>query len=221
MSGAGVPWMVIGGIAVIAHGVQRMTTDIDAVIQGDAVSVHALIEVLRRHQIVPRIENAEAFAAANLVLLTRHRPTDVDLDLSLGWTAFEHEALAARTSTRFGKTAVPMAGVDELLVFKAIAGRPRDVDDAVALLTLYPGIDLTRVHDRVAALAEAAEAPELAAGLEQVLRAAASTPLLRTSAAKKTPGRSAPRASAAATPRNTQRRPARKQAVRRPKKERR
>jgi hypothetical protein len=214
--------MVIGGIAVIAHGVQRMTTDIDAVIRGDAVSVHALIDVLRRHQIVPRIENAEAFAATNLVLLTRHRPTDVDLDLSLGWTAFEHEALAARTSTRFGKTAVPMAGVDELLVFKAIAGRPRDVDDAVALLTLYPGIDMTRVHDRVAALAEAAEAPELTAGLEQVLRAAASTPLLRTSAAKKPPGRGAPRASAAAsTHRSTQRRPTRKQVVRRPKKQRR
>jgi hypothetical protein len=52
--------MVIGGIAVIAHGVQRMTTDIDAVIQGDAVSVHALIASLRRYQIVPRIDNAEA-----------------------------------------------------------------------------------------------------------------------------------------------------------------
>jgi hypothetical protein len=36
------PWMVIGGIAVIAHGVQRMTTDIDAVIRGDAVRVRSL-----------------------------------------------------------------------------------------------------------------------------------------------------------------------------------
>jgi hypothetical protein len=35
--------MVIGGIAVAAHGVQRMTTDIDAVIQGDAVSVATVI----------------------------------------------------------------------------------------------------------------------------------------------------------------------------------
>ncbi len=35
----GVPWMVIGGIAVIAHGVQRMTTDIDAVIEGGAATV--------------------------------------------------------------------------------------------------------------------------------------------------------------------------------------
>jgi len=165
--------MVIGGIAVIAHGVQRMTTDIDVVIQGDAVSVHSLIEVLRQHHIVPRIDDAEAFAATNLVLLTRHRPTEVDLDLSFGWTVFEHEALAARSSTRYGEVAAPMAGVEELLVFKAMAGRPRDIEDAVTLLTLYPRIDLSAVRARIATLAELAEAPELLMGFERIVRAGA------------------------------------------------
>lgn len=177
--------MVIGGIAVIAHGVQRMTTDIDAVIQGDAVSVRALVDVLRRHQIVTRIADAEAFAATNLVLLTRHRPTKVDLDLSFGWTVFEHEALAARTSTRYGKVAAPMARVEELLVFKVMAGRPRDIDDAVTLLTLYPHVDLARVRRRLVALAELAEAPELMQGFEQILQVAKGMPVARTSVATK------------------------------------
>jgi hypothetical protein len=30
--------MVIGGIAVIARGVRRLTTDIDAAVRGDAIS---------------------------------------------------------------------------------------------------------------------------------------------------------------------------------------
>ncbi|HEY0478947.1 MAG TPA: hypothetical protein VGD37_15615 [Kofleriaceae bacterium] len=161
--------MVIGGIAVIAHGVQRMTTDIDAVIQGDAVLVRTLIAQLRQHHIVTRVADAEAFAATNLVLLARHHPTQIDLDLSLGWTIFEHEAIAAREMTRFGRVLVPMAAVDDLLVFKAIAGRPRDVDDAVTLLTLYPNIDMIRVRARVQALVRAAEAPELEAGLERII----------------------------------------------------
>jgi uncharacterized nucleotidyltransferase DUF6036 len=165
------PWMVIGGIAVIAHGVQRMTTDIDAVIRGDAALVPAVLKALRHHQIVARIADAEAFAATNLVLLTRHRPTEVDLDLSLGWTSFEHEALEARAATRYGKVSVPMARVEDLIVFKAIAARPRDIDDAVTLLALYPHIDMARVRVRVRTLARAAEAPELEQGLAEIVAA--------------------------------------------------
>ncbi|HEY3664382.1 MAG TPA: hypothetical protein VGL19_00220 [Polyangiaceae bacterium] len=168
---AGAPWMVIGGIAVIAHGVQRMTTDIDVVIQGDGVQIRELLSVLRQHQILPRIDDAEAFATTNLVLLARHQPTQVDLDLSFGWTAFERDALALRASTRYGAVRAPMARVEELLVFKAIAGRSRDVDDAVTLLTLYPHVDLEKVRLRATELAELAEAPELLSGLEAILRA--------------------------------------------------
>jgi hypothetical protein len=165
------PWMVIGGIAVIAHGVQRMTTDIDAVIQGDCVAMSALLAVLHRYEILPRIDDAETFAAANLVLLARHQPTQVDLDLSFGWTAFEREALASRANTLYGTVSAPMARVEDLLVFKAIAGRSRDVDDAVTLLTLYPKADLDRVRGRVTALAELAEAPDLLLGLDAILLA--------------------------------------------------
>ena len=170
------PWMVIGGIAVIAHGVQRMTTDIDAVIQGDRIQTSALLATLRRHRIVPRVDDAEAFAATNLVLLARHLPTQIDLDLSFGWTAFESDALAARATTPYGTVSAPMARVEDLLVFKAIAGRSRDVDDAVTLLTLYPHIDLSAVRRRVTELAELAETPELLGGLDEILRALQTLP---------------------------------------------
>jgi hypothetical protein len=86
---------------------------------------------------------------------------------------FEHEALAARAATRFGKVSAPMASVDDLVVFKAIAGRSRDIDDAVTLLALYPHIAMARVRARVRTLALAAEAPELERGLEQIVAAGA------------------------------------------------
>lgn len=162
------PWMVIGGIAVIAHGVQRMTSVVDIVVRGDAVSMRSLIAALRRHKIATRIPNAETFAATNQVLLTRHEPTEVDFDLSFGWTSFEHEALAARTMIRFGETVAPMARVEDLVVFKTIAARPIDLQDAITLITLHPNVDMTRVRARVIELAEAAEAPELIRGLEQL-----------------------------------------------------
>ncbi|MSP59939.1 MAG: hypothetical protein EXR72_06290 [Myxococcales bacterium] len=169
LSTADVPWMIIGGIAIIARGVRRLTTDIDALVRGDAITIEALLRAFARQKIVPRLPGAAAFARENLVLLLRHAPTGVDLDVSLGWSEFEHEAIAARSPVAYGRVTAPMASPDDLVVFKAVAARPRDLVDAEALLVLHPAIDIARVRRRLAQLAELADAPELLAGLDGVL----------------------------------------------------
>lgn len=173
LAGTGAPWMIIGGIAVIARGVRRFTADIDAAIRGDEIELPALLKALAKKRILPRVKDAKELARANLVLLLRHEPTGVDFDVSFAWTSFEHEAIAASSVAAFGTVNAPMAQPEDLIVFKSIAGRGRDLDDVVALLTLYPDIDLERVRARVRELAAAAEAPELAVGLETAIAAAA------------------------------------------------
>jgi hypothetical protein len=165
----GAPFMIIGGVAVIAHGVKRLTTDVDAVVRGDAIDVPTLLRALGRSKIVPRIENAERFARENLVLLLRHAPSHVDLDVSLGWTSFELEALEACENVRFGSVSAPMASPADLVIFKALAGRPKDVDDSLTLLLLHADIDLARVRRRVGELSRLAEEPRLVKGLEDAI----------------------------------------------------
>jgi hypothetical protein len=167
---ARVPWMIIGGIAVIAHGVRRFTTDIDATVRGDAVKFDAFLRVLARHDIKPRIDDAAAFARKNLVLLLRHEPTGVDLDVSLAWSAFEHDAIDTAVKTVFGRERVPTATVETLIVMKAIAGRARDLEDIEALLTLYPKLDVKILHDRVAQLAAFAEEPAIVEAFDAVVK---------------------------------------------------
>jgi hypothetical protein len=169
-----VPWMLIGGLAVIARGVRRFTTDIDAVVQGDAVDLDALLRSLSRNNIVPRVPDAKVFATANLILLVIHEPSGVELDVSLGWTGFEQEALDARSPVAFGPLRIPTASAEDLIIFKIVAAREIDLQDATTLLILYPKIDLVRIRKRVRELAELMEEPVRIATLERLVRDVAS-----------------------------------------------
>lgn len=148
-----------------------MTTDIDATVRGDRADVAAVLDALAKKRIVPRINDVERFARDSLVLLLRHQPTGVELDVSMAWTDFEHEAIAASSAAAFGAVKAPMAQAEDLVIFKAIAGRPKDMEDATSLLVLYPEIDRARMRERVSRLAALAEEPELVGGLDVVLAA--------------------------------------------------
>lgn len=168
------PWMLIGGLAMIARGVRRATTDIDVVVRGDAVEVRQVLSILAAHGLTPRHPDAEAFARDNLVLLLRHRPTGVDLDLSFAWSAFEHEALAASRPGKLGRVRLPIAQPDDLIVFKIVAGRAKDLSDVSALLTSHAELDVPRIRRHVRALAELADAPEMVMSFENALALARS-----------------------------------------------
>lgn len=89
------PFMFIGGLAVIAHGVPRYTLDIDATVPGRKVSPERVVEAARRHKLIPRREDAIAFAQTSQVVLLRHEACGVPVDVSLAWMPFEEEALGA------------------------------------------------------------------------------------------------------------------------------
>lgn len=169
LTNARVPWMLIGGLAVVARGVRRMTTDIDAVVQGDSATAEKLLSLLAPCGIVPRTSDAAGFAAQNLVLLVMHEPTGVELDISLGFTQFERDALASSQLVRFAGLDLPVAMAEDLVVFKAIAARPKDIEDASTLLLLYDDIDLNRVSRAVHELALLAEEPALEQGLAEIV----------------------------------------------------
>ena len=71
-----------------------------------------------------------------------------------------------------------MASPGALVVFKILAARPRDIEDAEALLLLHEGIDIERVRRHVLELAELAGDESLAAELERIVE--------RSSAARET-----------------------------------
>jgi hypothetical protein len=166
-----VPGMLIGGLASIAHGVPRATRDVDATFAGGRLSLEAILAGFARHRIVPRIPNAADFATQNQVLLLRHRPSGVDVDVSIAWLPFELEAIrSARTMTVAGAR-VPVVRPEDLIVYKALAWRPQDQQDIERLLARHgKKVDLARVRKILAEFAEALEEPERVEDLDRLLR---------------------------------------------------
>jgi hypothetical protein len=153
---------VIGGIAVIARGVRRLTRDVDLVFEGHALAIPGLMEELASVGIVPRIPDASEFAQESQVLLMRHAESGIDVDVSRSWLPFELEAIAASPTEVLAGVRLPIVRAEDLIIFKSIAWRPQDRQDVERLLALHADdIDLDRVRKRVAELAEALEVDRL------------------------------------------------------------
>jgi hypothetical protein len=167
------PGMLIGGIAVIARGVPRTTRDVDATVSGEHSRLDDVLRILEAHEFLPRIIDARAFAEVNQVLLLRHAPSGVDVDLSLAWLPIELEAINAAEELSIGKARVRVARPEDLVIYKAVAWRPQDRQDVERLLTLHgERMDLARVRRVVAELAAALDEPKRVAELESVIERA-------------------------------------------------
>ncbi len=164
------PSMIIGGIAVIAHGVPRVTRDIDATIAAAANPVPALLAAMAARGIEPRIDDAVSFAAGSGVLLLRHRPSGVDIDLSLAMLDFESEALRRAQTAFVEGVRLRLARPEDLIIYKSAAWRPQDQQDIERLLALHGGtMDLDRIRRVTAEIAAALETPERVTELERLL----------------------------------------------------
>lgn len=168
-----VPGMLIGGMAVIARGVPRLTRDVDATVALGELNTNMLVSELAKHGLVPRIEDAVEFANARQVLLLRHEPSGVDIDISLAWLPFELEAIAAADRIELGGILVRVARPEDLIIYKAVAFRPQDQQDIERLLTLHgKGVDLHRIRRIIGEFAQAIDEPERVAAFDRLVKTA-------------------------------------------------
>jgi predicted nucleotidyltransferase len=159
----GARWMIIGGLAVIARGVLRHTTDADIALWAPGLSIDRVLTVAAAHEIVPRSPDIRTLAAEAQILLLTHTPSSVDADVSLAWLPFEDEALATATAVDFGGVTLPTARAEDLIIYKAVAWRERDRSDIERLVVRHRNdIDFNRVRNHVRHLATLMEQPERA-----------------------------------------------------------
>lgn len=165
--------MIIGGIAVIAHGVPRLTVDADATVWGEQIDLDDLVQILGQHQIVPRIPDALNFARQRQVLLLQHDPSGTPIEVSIAWLPFEKEALEKATIIQFAGVEIPVAAAEDLVIYKALAWRDKDRFDIERLIVLHGHtMDLERIRSFVEQFAKILEDPQRIQEFSQLVQRA-------------------------------------------------
>lgn len=153
--------VIIGGVAVGFLGQPRFTADIDAVFLLSVKDIPQFLELARAEDILPRIPEAAEFGRKNRVLLLKHSLTETDIDISLGILPFEEEMVDRGTTQSFAGLTIRLPTPEDLIIMKAIAHRPKDLEDIRSIADKTPDLDQQRVEEWVKAFGEALEMPEL------------------------------------------------------------
>jgi len=141
LDSADIRYMVIGGQAVLLHGEPRLTRDIDVTIGSDASILDRLLEITSGADMVPSIEDPHEFVRKTNVLPLTDRSSSIRVDLIFSFTPYEAEAIQRSIPVALGGTRVKFAAVEDLIIHKLVAGRPRDIDDVRGVLAATPEMD--------------------------------------------------------------------------------
>lgn len=143
LAASGARFLVVGGVAVVAHGFVRLTEDLDLVLRLDDPNQVRLalrtLAMLGYQPIVP--VPLESFADPRLraewvrekhaqvfqVYSDRHPALPIDLFLEAPFDL--DRAFADAVAVTFDAIEVSVASIDDLVAMKRRAARPKDLDD--------------------------------------------------------------------------------------------
>jgi hypothetical protein len=151
------PYMVIGGQAVLVHGEPRLTRDIDITVGVGVEGIDRVLAMVADLGLTLLPEDPHAFAVQTMVVPAVDVGSGIRVDLILSFTPYEAEAIRRAQDVPIGSGSVRVATAEDLVVLKVFAGRPRDLEDVRMVLVRNPDMDRGYVVRWLTAFAAAAE----------------------------------------------------------------
>ncbi len=151
----------IGGIALQRWGEPRLTLDVDISLLTGFKNEAYFIDILCR-KYLSRIENAEAFALRNRVLLLKSEE-NIPIDIALAGLPFEKNAVDRATDFPFLESiTLCTCSAEDLVVYKAFADRKKDWADIEGILCRQKdALDMQYIKKQLQPLVEIKESPHI------------------------------------------------------------
>ena len=143
---ASIPYMVIGGQAVLLYGEPRLTRDIDITLGIGAEELGRIKRIARAMGLKSLVKNEKDFAAKTMVLPVLDMKSSIRIDFTFSHSPYERQAIERAKDVKLARTSVKFASVEDLVIHKLIAGRARDLEDIRSVLLKNPKYDLPYIE---------------------------------------------------------------------------
>lgn len=134
------PYMIIGGQAVLLYGEPRLTKDIDITLGAGLERLPDALAAAHAAGLDPLVD-PESFTRETLVLPCADQESGMRVDLIFSFSPFEQLALSRARTVKIGDASLRFASVEDLIIHKIIAGRARDIEDVKSILVKNPAAD--------------------------------------------------------------------------------
>jgi len=131
---AKIPYMVIGGQAVLLYGTPRLTRDIDITLGVDTDRFTSLREVCKRLGLRILPPNPQRFVSQTKVLPVEDTKSKIRVDFIFSFTPYERQAMKRTKKVRIESCLVKFASPEDVIIHKMFAGRAVDLEDVKNIL---------------------------------------------------------------------------------------
>jgi predicted nucleotidyltransferase len=136
-----IPYMIIGGQAVLLYGEPRLTKDIDIALGVGIERLSEIRTIVDRLRLDYLTDNVDDFTKRTMVLPVSDRKSGIRVDLIFSFSLYERQAIERAREVSLGRTKVKFACLEDVVIHKMIAGRPRDIEDVESILSKNPRYD--------------------------------------------------------------------------------
>jgi len=129
-----IPYMIIGGQAVLLYGTPRLTRDIDITLGVDTDKFQLIEGVCSKSGLKILPENPEEFAKETKVVPAEESKSKIRVDFIFSFTRYEAQAIQRTKKVLMNDYPVRFASCEDLIIHKMIAARAIDAEDVRNIL---------------------------------------------------------------------------------------
>ncbi|HBO85262.1 MAG: hypothetical protein A2073_04780 [Deltaproteobacteria bacterium GWC2_42_11] len=165
-----IPYMIIGGQAVLLYGEPRLTRDIDITLGVNPDRLDELLVILKKNSLKPIPKDIELFVKESMVLPAIDEPTGIRIDFIFSFTPYEMEAIKRSKKVVIMGQEVSFSSPEDLIIHKIFAGRPRDMEDVRSILLKNPEINRKYIRAWLKEFDSSSEKKDFLKTFEEILK---------------------------------------------------